>query len=72
MNCDYTAIQEFVKTSIEGAGLDYIPTQDVVIVMANGKRYGGVANLTKSGEGVAICPVSEEPFPNNFVQIFAP
>lgn len=69
MNCDYTAIQEFVKTSIEGAGLDYIPTQDVVIVMANGKRYGGVANLTKSGEGVAICPVSEEPFPNNFVQI---
>ena len=34
MNCDYTAIQEFVKTSIEGAGLDYIPTQDVVIVMA--------------------------------------
>ena len=49
--------------------MDYIPTQDVVIVMANGKRYGGVANLTKSGEGVAICPVSEEPFPNNFVQI---
>lgn len=69
MTCDYTAIQNFVTESLQKEGVEYEAKKDVVIVIANGKRYGGVANLTRTGEAVAICPVSEEPFPNNFIQI---
>ena len=69
MSCDYSAIQNFVTESLQKEGVEYEAKKDVVIVIANGKRYGGVANLTRTGEAVAICPVSEEPFPNNFIQI---
>ncbi len=69
MSCDFDAITNFVTESLKNEGEEYVATKDVVIVVANGKRYGGVANLTKSGIGVAICPASQEAFPNNFVQI---
>lgn len=67
MSCDFDPVIEYVR---ERLGLEIFNSNTSCIVMlANSKRYGGTCLLSRYGAAIAICPVSEEPYPNNMAQI---
>ena len=66
MTCDFPGPIDLVKAHFQDEFDEYA---SCIVLFVNGKRYAGTCIMTRDGRAVAICPVSTEPFPQNFEQL---